>query len=201
MDKILKQKDRAISDLSSRSEALQKRKTEVEVRVTQIKAEIPEVQAAIKAAYSNGEDIIALDRRRVQLRDELELSQIGLAGLVEELNATEDKLSEAIEARNSHFSAIAGAWLKKEAATFNAQVSRLRDIARRLFACQMLLSETGDRGTFGATLGEGSRYLADLRIPTVGNGFCQTDILPEQQRAAIRPSRELCQQVWKEMAQ
>jgi chromosome segregation ATPase len=200
MNRDLQKLDKKITELSGRSEALQGKKSQIEERVEKIGAELPQVTADLVAADDKGLDVLALNRRRRELLEELDLEKIRVSGVQEQLNATEDQLSQAIEDRNACFSKLAGGWLKKEADAFNGLVGQLRGKTKRLFALQQLLTECGDRETFAAALGEGARYLVDLRLTTLGNGFQRSDALPDQQRAHLRPSRQLCEEIFREVS-
>lgn len=201
MNRELSKLDKKISELTDRSEALQEKRGEIQAGLDRIGAELPRVTEDLKAADDQGEDVLSLNEKRKDLLEDRDFQQIRLSGVEEQLSATEDALSQAISDRNACFARLAAGWLRKESETFNSLVSRLQGTAKRLFAVQQPLRETGDVETFSSALGAGARNLVDLRLVSLGNGFTRADMLPDQQRARLRPNRELCGEVFREVTQ
>lgn len=199
MDKDLKRKDQQISELSARSDQLQQRKAETEARISTIEAEIPEVQKAIMAAYTNGDDLVELDRRRLQLRNDLEVARLGLTGLTEAIENVENQLSAAITSRNTRFSELAGKWLTREAEGYNRAVDQVRESVRRLFGVRKLLGELGDNETFRQALGPAGDHLHKLVLMKLDNSFTVTRLTPDEQRRALRATQDLCAELFQEV--
>ncbi len=199
-DKVLKALDTKINSLGDQIQNLDDRKRQAEARAVQVKAEIPEVMQALKDALASGDDLISLDARRKDLKEEAEMLQLSVDGISEKIEGLEDELSRTIEQRNARFAELASVWLGKEAATYNQLVEQLTESLKRIHACREYLWELGEREAYKAALGPAWEHLGSVRLPTLANGFTVSrDLHPGQTWKKFRPGPQDHEAVFQEV--